>query len=148
MSIHFVPFSCTVNLCEMYEVNFPPWTEATNAAICSLLRKYDSPLHALHHKSIYFFRKTKMADNHLCFFCCMLLGCSLFAQTVLPTRILNSRPSRCLGNLAAIQQRPHEDLAYNHFKVLFIYTVQVLPILTTCDSRRCLEFGGSSAMGA
>ena len=68
MSIQFVPFSCTVNLCEMYEVNFPPWTEATNAAICSLLRKYDSPLHALHHKSIYFFRKTKMADNHLCFF--------------------------------------------------------------------------------
>ena len=46
--------------------------------------------------------------------------------------------SRCLGYLAAIQQRPHEDLAYNHFKVLFIYTAQVLPILTTCDSRRCL----------
>ena len=46
--------------------------------------------------------------------------------------------SRCLGYLAAIQQRPHEDLAYNHFKVPFLYTVQVLAILTTCDSRRCL----------
>ena len=62
-----VQLTCVCCLCGMYEVNYPPWTGATNVAICSLLRRYDSLLstHTHHHKSIYIFRKTKMADNHL-----------------------------------------------------------------------------------
>ena len=77
-----VQLTCVCCLCDMYEVNFPPWTEATNVAICSLLCRYDSPLstHALHRKSIYFFRKTKMADNHLWIFAACYSAVAICAQ--------------------------------------------------------------------
>ena len=70
MSIHFVPFSLRVLLVWHVWTFHAPCIEATNVAICSLLRRYDSPLstHALHHKSVYIFRKTKMVDDHLWIF--------------------------------------------------------------------------------
>ena len=84
------------------------------------------PAYTLRHGSVYFSRKTKMADCRFVEIRRALFGCSLFAH-IDPSGSLYGRCSRWLGSLAPVQHQAREEVATNRFdsSLLYIATLRI-----------------------
>jgi len=69
--------------------------------------------------SVYFLRKTKMADGHFLGFRRALLGYSIFSH-VAPSRTLYGRCSNHCEGFLAIWLRAREEFAENRFQLLYV----------------------------
>ena len=84
-------------------------------------------------KSVYFPRKTKMADGgFLFYFCRALLGRSVF-EHVIPSRTLYGRCSKCCEGFVAIWLRAREEFAYNRFQCTIAWC-HMVPHLCPLDN--------------
>ena len=95
--------------------------------MCLVLSFADAkPAYTLRHGSVYFSRKTKMADCRFVEIRRALFGCSLFAHIDL-SGLLYGRCSRWLGSLAPVQHQAREEVATNRFdsSLLYIATLRI-----------------------